>query len=236
MKPRTLFAIAALTLTTLALPAGAATFHASFWDIAPERVGDRTDQTTVFPEILDVIAMQSPDLTFRATTLDYPNSTPQFAIDRLQVVEDAMAPFTETATLADFLGVDAAGLSQADKDRKVAGSIFRFRGAIDVNAGQNIFDISSDDGFQLSLDGVVQPGSATAPRGLATTQLSFSSATARTVSFDLIYYDIGVVGAGLAVQQNGAVVAPAPVPLPAAAWFLAAGLLSLGLLRRSCKT
>lgn len=237
--------IAIAALCAMALPAQAATFNAEFWDVDPVQFSGNTfgsfsDPFDFKTDVLDVVATPA-DLTFTVGTLDFPNESLVPTADTLDTV-DTSGPSTngiraETARLNEFLGSEAGGVDSDDSNPVfVAGSIFRFSGLIDVNAGINSFTVQSDDGFQLSLDGIVQPGSATAPRGFGSTTIDFVSPATETIAFELIYYDSGVVRAGLFVTKDGALLkavqAPNVVPLPASGLLLLGGLAGAAALAR----
>lgn len=234
--------------------AHSATFDGEFWNLVPfaSRVGpgdfpipdpSDPDALTEFDVVLNTIAGGSPDAEFKVSALDFPNATATPQIDSLttgQFATDAngMPVYNETATLGDFLGAFATELSSAEAQENLAGGVFRFTGFVSLMAGVNNFEVTSDDGFQLSLDGNVVPGSFTGPRGLSTSSLTYTSVTDTVASLELIYYDSGAVAAGLFVTQQGSPLSPVAdpntsvVPLPAGGILMLAGLLGFGMLRR----
>jgi len=243
-------ALAAVALLALTPSASAAPLNVEFWDI-PVQARDPflpLSDPSYFASIQNTINTRAPDLTFSSTALDYPNGVNTIQgfipIDGPDTAPASRilgtSPFTgapiidELSSLDDFLGQNAFGLTEDERRTKVAGSIFRFTGPIYVEAGLNTFEVYSDDGFQLSLDGSVRPESATAPRGFGSTVIEYEAEEAGEVDFDLIYYDLFPVAAGLYVNQNDAVLrTPVEVvPLPASGLAMLSGLGGLALWRR----
>ncbi|MEL7167109.1 MAG: hypothetical protein AAGL96_16700 [Pseudomonadota bacterium] len=223
----------------------AATFSAEFWDIPlvpRERVPGLATAPIADPfefetDILGVVQSVDPTLAFEVSVLDFPNNSFPPVADTAVTVGQPRDPLTglltPTLSLDAFIGSALADdLGNDLSAQTVAGSIFRFRGLVDVSAGDNVFGITSDDGFQLSINGAIQPGSETAPRGLGLTEITYTSGTDDQVLFDLIYYDAVQTQAGLFVTLENAVLAPTAVPVPAAGVLLLGGLLGLGLLAR----
>ena len=226
-----------LALSAAAMSAQAATFKAEFWDVVVAQptqnaFGAFSDPFDFQADVLDVTET-SPDLVFEVSLLDFPNSTLIPTADTIMTVGDfnPSGLREETARLNEFLGSEAGSVDSDNNDPVfVAGSIFRLTGLVEVNEGLNTFAVGSDDGFQLSLGGVVQPDSATEPRGFGTTEIAYVSPMAGLTTFELIYYDAQVVGAGLFVTKDGELLTPVAVPLPASALLLLGGLLGAGLL------
>ena len=235
--------------TALGLAVGsadAATFQVEFWDIPlvpRERVADLNplnppaDPFDFETEILGVAETVDPTLTFEVSALDFPNNSFPPDPDTASTVGPPQDPttgfFTETLTLDQFIGsalVDDQGNDLSTQF--VAGSIFRIRGTVAVSAGDNVFGIESDDGFLLTLDGQVQSGSETEPRGLSKTEITYTSATDELIVFDLLYYDAVQTQAGLFVTLDDELLAPSPIPLPATGFLLFGGLLGMGVLAR----
>ncbi|MEO1363985.1 MAG: hypothetical protein AAFU86_09450 [Pseudomonadota bacterium] len=228
-----------LALSAAAMSAQAATFTTEFWDVevaqpVSDEFGSFSDPFDFQTDVLDVTETP-PDLVFEVSLLDFPNSTLSPTADTIATV-GAFNPSglrEETARLNEFLGSEAGSVdSDDDNPIFVAGSIFRFTGLVEVNEGLNTFAIGSDDGFQLSLGGVVQPDSATEPRGFGTTEIAYLSPMAGLTAFELIYFDAQVTGAGLFVTKEGELLEPSATPLPAGALLLLSGLLGAGLLAR----
>ena len=112
--------------------AQAATAHGEFWDSATELSSIASAQA--------IIAGGAPTATFTSSAIDYPNGPNSQVYD--------------STSLSIFLGTDGAslvGTNTAD----LTTSVFRFTGWLDLAAGTNSFNISSDDGFQLKIDGNV---------------------------------------------------------------------------------
>ncbi|MEM6372291.1 MAG: VPLPA-CTERM sorting domain-containing protein [Pseudomonadota bacterium] len=229
-----------LGLSAFSMPVQAATFVAEFWDVDPVQRADTNTGSFSSPfnfqtDVLDVVATPA-DLIFTVAVLDFPNETLLPTADTLTTVgsnQDAFGNRTETARLSEFLGSEAGGVDSDDTSPLfVAGSIFRFSGLIEVSQGVNVFEVQSDDGFQLSLDGAVQPDSATGPRSFASTVINYTSASDDIIDFELIYYDSGVTQAGLFVTKDGDLLIPTAIPLPAGGVLLLSGLLGAGLFAR----
>lgn len=240
---------AALAVLALASPSYASPLEVAFWDIPVQQRDEflPIDDPSYFDSIINTIAGRAPDLTFFSTALDYPNGveTGQGVIPNddpdtlIAALPSPNSPpgtreFDEISTLGQFLGGNAFGLTDADLQTKVAGSIFRFTGSIGVEAGLNTFEVFSDDGFQLSLDGVIRPESATAPRAFGSTVIEYQAVVAGEIDFELIYYDLFPVAAGLYVTQNDTVLkTPVEVvPLPASGFAMLTALGGLSLWRR----
>ncbi len=234
-----LSALCAAILACTSASAQAASFKGEFWDVAPF-VSDANQGD--FPrgfEFDSVLATLDtpPDVIFDVLVLDYPNATTPRTADRIITGSRNGDVYTETATLGEFLGADASGLTATEQAISLAGAVFRFSGFISVAAGDTVFDVTSDDGFRLSLGGVPLPDSFTGPRGFSNTPMIYTAPTAGTVAFELIYYDSGVTGAGLFVQHDDAqlvpVSGPPAIPLPASVWILMSGLVLLAGIRRA---
>lgn len=81
----------------------------------------------------------TPNATFRATQIDYPNGSQQIVAGNTSV--------------ANFIGADAGSISGNAGD--VFGSLFRFSGFIAIpQATTYTFSVGSDDGMRLRIGGV----------------------------------------------------------------------------------
>ena len=140
----------------------------------------------------------------------------------------------DSTSLSIFLGTDGAslvGTNTAD----LTTSVFRFTGWLDLAAGTNSFNISSDDGFQLKIDGNVV-ASFDGNRGFGSTFVE-ADLGAGPKPFELIYWENGgCTGVVFGMNGNLAEFADAstatPVPLPAGLPLLAGGLGAFALARR----
>lgn len=213
-------AAAALALGTVhpASAASTAGLFGEFWDAGSDDLDDLADA-------LSIIGARQADATFVSTAVDYPNGAALLSDD--------------TDTLAQFLGADAASLS-GEADNTLDGNfILRLTGQITLDAGAHDFQVFSDDGFRLTVDGAV----IDAFLGLR----SFGTNGPQTVTlpggpldFELIFFDGNPISAGLEllVDQSiagGALLStPMPaVPLPAPALLLLTGLAGCAVLRRA---
>jgi hypothetical protein len=199
----------ALCFVVLALPsqATAATFFGEFWD-ASSRVNNLTAANAV-------MAASGPTSTFVSTLIDYPNG-------------DTNITSSTGTTLASYLGVDAGsivGTSTVNLRR----SVFRFTGFLDLLPGAQSFSMGSDDGFSLSIGGVVIAQQANS-RAFRFTTLSVDAGEGRT-PFEFIYFE-NQGNTGVELFIDGALAATAPVPLPATLALLMAGLGILGFSRK----
>lgn len=186
-----------------------------FWDVGSVRS---------LTEAEAAIAAGGPDLSFVATAIDYPQGSGRTVQSRI--------------ALADFLGADAASLSLGPA-ATLEGSVFRFSGFLDLDAGLRSFSVGSDDGFRLSIGGVEVSRHA-GQRGFGVTTVSHLIDAAGLTPVELIYFENrGVTGVEFridgetargAILQRGEI---AVVPLPGAAALMLAALAALGLAGRS---
>ncbi|WP_300029224.1 VPLPA-CTERM sorting domain-containing protein [uncultured Roseobacter sp.] len=223
MFTRKLFSVIAVSLA-LAAPASAATFNAEFWDVD---VGRGNPEKNVIDSLADVLSIvegdhqRVADATFFSTGIDYPNG--------------AKGPGRTRQTLASWLGRDAATLTGLGSTRML-GSIFRFTGAIFVDAGINNFTVGADDGFRLTIDGS-EVASFAGTKAFTNHDATYDNvAAAGLKSFELIFYEDNRVQVGVDFRVDGAVVQPAQVPLPAPALMLLAAVGGFGILARRRKT
>ena len=167
-------------------------------------------------DALGFVAGASADATFGVTAIDYPRGD--------------IGSFTSaTTTLAEFLGDDAASLSGGG-DLTLEQSVFVFTGQIQLDGTEDVFSVGSDDGFRLTIDGMLISENA-APRGFEFTDATPGLA-AGLYTFTLVYFE-NQVFTGVEFRIDGDIVlAAAPVPLPAGAVLLLTGLGGLAALRR----
>lgn len=166
-------------------------------------------------------AVGAPTATFTATKLQYGTPGDSFAI----------------GTLSSFLGANATNLSGAGGD-SFQESVLVFSGLISLNAGVNNFSVTSDDGFELKIDGTVVSffDGLRGPNSAPSTG-SFTAPTAGHYAFDLLYYEGNVSQARLEVALNGKIIddtvtKPGVIPVPAALPLLASALGLFGLIAR----
>ncbi len=200
-------------VATVSAPSSqAAVVFGEFWDVSsPNRSIDQA---------LAAIDGVAPTATFFSRSLDYPNG--------------AQDQQRSNLSLANFLGSDA-GYIVGDGTRSVTTSVFRFTGFMDLLPGQQNFALGSDDGYRLTIDGTLV-SQRNAPRGFGFTTLNFDAGVGR-VPFELIFYEnFGRTGVEFFV--DGALLEPAPIPLPNTASLGLLTLATLGALglRRRRKT
>lgn len=193
----------------------AATFQGEFWD-ATTAVGKLEDADAI-------IAGGPADATFDSTGIDYPQGTDTTTND--------------STSLSDFLGTDAGSLLGTDGigDTDLTDSVFRFTGFLDLLAGEQLFSVSSDDGFRLTIGGMVI--SSAEARAFSTTSVNVDAGSGIT-AFELIYFERSVV-TGVNFSIDGVLAAPADmvstVPLPAGLPLALVALTALGLAARRSK-
>lgn len=207
----------AAALMCAPLSAGAATISGAFYDVGgflaccsgPTSPGTPIDTAS---EALNYIGSNAPTATFSSTGISY-NMT---------------APHNMPASIGAFLGADAGSLS-GGASTPFLGSILVFTGAMKLLAGNNVFNIFSDDGFILEIDGVEiarfeglrAPGSS-----------EFGVASSGGIkNFRLVYFEGSQSQAALQAKVNGQILVAA-VPLPAAGLMLIGALGGLVALRR----
>ena len=170
---------------------------------------------TDIDDALGFVAGASADATFDVTAIDYPRGD--------------IGSFTSaTTTLEEFLGDDAASLS-GGSDLTLEQSVFVLTGQIMLDGTEDVFSVGSDDGFRLTIDGMLISEN-TAPRGF-----EFTDATpglpAGLYTFTLVYFE-NQGFTGVEFRVDGSIVAAAPVPLPAAMILFGPALAGLAYARR----
>lgn len=104
--------------------------------------------------------------------------------------------------LEDFLGAtDSLSLRGGDKKAELTTMAFHFRGYIDLTVGDHVFDVGSDDGFRLKIDGQIV-SQYDGNRPYAQNQGTFTAAKAGLYPIDLVYWENGGA-ARLTVQMDG---------------------------------
>ena len=209
---------ASFLLASVTYGANAATLSGAYYDVGgylsccsgPTSPGTPVDTAT---EALAYVTANAPTATFQSTAISY-NMT---------------APWS-MPSLGGFLGADAASLSSS-AGNSFLGSILTFAGTISLLAGNNVFDIFSDDGFILYIDNV-EVGRF---EGLRSPQSSFINVASAggNKAFRLVYFEGSQSQAALQVKLNGDLLAP--VPLPAGGLMLLGGLGALAVMRRRRK-
>jgi len=219
------FALACFTLFNL--NAASAGLLGEFWDVTSDEcfadsgfacIGSLTNARLV-------IDGGPADASFTATTLNYPLDA---GTGNLDVINDA--------TLAEYLGPDAASLSGGG-DTFMPGSVFRYTGFITLEAGTRVLRMRSDDGSELRLGG--QALITLDRTTIGGVSADFES-TGDPVAFELIHFNnLGSTPTsqplGIELLVDGSFVDPGSlsvVPVPAAVWLFGSALLGLAGLRR----
>jgi hypothetical protein len=213
----------AAALMCAPLAAGAATISGAFYDVggrtnfsnvnSNDGVGAGIGAAETASAALNYIASNAANATFTSSGISYNMTTPNYNMP---------------ASIGAFLGADASTLS-GGASTPFLGSILVFTGAMKLLAGNNVFDIFSDDGFILEIDGVEEerfeglraPGSSV-----------FNVASSGGIkNFRLIYFEGSQSQAALQAKVNGQILVAA-VPLPAAGLMLIGAIGGLVALRR----
>ncbi len=202
-------AASALVLSLVTASAAlSSTIQGSFWN---SNVRFNTvDQAIAFAQANDA------DATFRSSAIDYPTAS--------------NTTRSGSTSLADFLGRTDGQTINGDGNQVLTTSVFRFRGILNLDAGDKRIVVSSDDGFRLFFDGDAV-AERVAPRGFnATTEDVIATGP---VEFDLYYYE-NFGRTGVLFQIDGEVVDSdivsrlAAVPVPASMPLLAGAAALLG--------
>ena len=211
--------IGGVAAALIAGAASAATFSASFYKVT----GDTGNFELA--EAIDGVTSGNLQATFRSTVINYPRGG-----------SDPDTNSTGTK-LGGFLNDDAGTLSflgtAPSTGYDLNDSVFVFTGLVDLTGVDDLI-VGSDDGFRLTLNGVVE-GSA-GRRSFNETAIDVSALTG-LASLELLYFeDSGNTGVTFEARRTGATqrefVQAAAVPLPAAAPMLLAGFAGLAALRR----
>ena len=150
--------------------------------------GKLFSSATAIPNLataLAIVATGTPTAEFRATSLDYPNG----------------APTSGGGTIGAFLGVDAASLTNPAASAIVTDRmVYEFTGSFQVaTAGTYSFNVASDDGFRLEINGQTI-SEFTGLRGFAFTNAS-ATLPAGIHSMRLVYFE-NAVGNGLQFNSS----------------------------------
>lgn len=210
-----LFSAAAMMVVLGAGSAGAATFAGKFYDVGGFGVFNDPSTITGSPlansnaAVLDFLAGNpTPDATFTSAAIGY----------GAQSISD----------LGTFLGSDAASLS-GGASTSFLGTILTFSGTINLLAGNNAFEVFSDDGFLLYINNVLV-GNFDGLRPPSSSTFDVDGGAGGNAAFSLIYYEGSQVLAALDVKVNGKILAP--VPLPAGGLLLLGAIGGIAALRR----
>jgi hypothetical protein len=213
----------AAVLICAPLAAGAATISGAFYD-----VGGRTNFNNVNSNngvgagigaaesanaALSYIGSNAANATFQSTGINY-NMT---------------SPYGMPASIGAFLGGDSATLS-GGASTPFLGSILVFTGTIKLLAGNNSFNIFSDDGFVLEVDGS-EVGRFEGLRAPQAGDNIIVASTGGIKSFRLVYFEGSQTQAALRAKLNGEIMVAA-VPLPAGGLLLIGAIGGLAVLRR----
>lgn len=223
-----------LTVMGFVLSAGiasASTLKGEYWDVVaisfdpvnnlarnplttPSGSGVISNQTGSFLDSVDaIVAGRDADYLFESTGINYE------AVNRIRNV-----------SVASFLGSDGSTLT-GGADNSVLGTILRLTGFVRLSAGANLFNIRSDDGYRLVVDGIVagEFDGLRPPNGRVTNDI-VSSASERVVPFQLLYFEAQTRQAQLVASLNGAIITGevAPIPLPAGLPLILAGIAVFG--------
>lgn len=217
---KTLLAIVAAAGISLASGAYAATLQGTFYDTGGLNSGTPTGTpltTTMTAAETFLAGNPTPDATFQSTGINY-GTPPNYT-------------FTD---LNAFLGADAASLNPASAGTiNMLGSVITIAGAISLDAGINTFDVYSDDGFSLKIDGseILRRENLVAPTNFNT---SFDAGVGGLFDFEITWFEGSTTQAALGVKLNGDTLTAA-VPLPAAGFLLIGALGGLAAAKRRRK-
>ena len=145
------------------------------------------------------LAQGEPDATFDVTAVDYPPGSTATSADTL---------------LSDFLGVD--GTSLQGTDFTVSQSVLVITGQVLLSEGAQTFTVASDDGFRLTIGGMLISEFAS-DRRFGETSATMDAGVGLT-TFTLVYFD-NLGDAGLRFSVDGEVataITGEVIPLPGA--------------------
>jgi hypothetical protein len=162
-----------------------------------------------------ILANITPDLTFSIDSSELASG----------FTASGLSSGSSSPTIEDFF--DRNGSLGGVGLNSILGTVVKITGNLSVAAGDT-FAVSSDDGYRLTVNNeelAFQPDLNGNVTPITSTALASSSGIA---PFELVWFEGNTVGARLAVTGDYV----APVPLPAAAWMLLAGLGGLVALKR----
>ena len=116
-------------------------FEGSFWDVDCDCSSGQLSWNlnplgaSYLAKVDTIIAQKPPDAQFNTTRIEY------------------LGDGSVYQTPEDFLGGNGSFVS-GSTGTSMLGSIIRIRGEIGLSSGWNRFEVASDDGFRLSVDGV----------------------------------------------------------------------------------
>ena len=209
------FRVVAAAVALLVTGSAHAGFIGAFYDTCGVQ-----DPPTCSPLTTSMTAVQaflatnpSPDATFISTGIDYGGPAPFLFSD-----------------LDTFLGVDAASLNpSAEGATNMLGSVITLTGTIFLDAGINVFDVFSDDGFSLLIDGI-EIGRFEGLRAPSSSIINYDAGAGGLAAFELSWFDGAETQAALRVNLNGEVITAVPGPGTLALFGI--GLIGLHLGRR----
>lgn len=150
------------------IPASPGTgLNGQFWD-APSGIASTTAATTYITD------NPTPTATFLATLIDYPAGGTQ------SVGDDTLFPV--------FISGNSSGVS-GGATSTIDSSVYLFSGFIVIrNVGDTVFSIGSDDGFRLTIGGVIL-GEQPTDRGFANTDMTGTFSATGLYPIQLLFYE-----------------------------------------------
>jgi hypothetical protein len=201
-----------LTICALAF-SGSAQAAPVLFDIEGEAF-DLSQPIVSIDQAIAAASGRTADATFTPSGLDYPRG--------------ARKTVRSSNLLSQLIGVDAGTLS--GDDIVLETSVFVFRGVIDLTGGIETFDVASDDGFALFIDGM-EIGRQDRPRSYASTEIMGDFGIGLKTFALVTYENRGRMGFRLAINGEAAELRQTPLP-PAAALMAGGAMLLLRRRRR----